>query len=114
DDSNPSNAPAISGGNITFTQAVHPSDGQATGTIPASVPAGTNYGIRSDYHEASDDKWIYCFGNKFTITAATNGGNTATVATAAAAVTSATKTGGAAKTKFAAIIVAVAAALFTL
>ncbi|KAJ3204322.1 hypothetical protein HDU82_005921, partial [Entophlyctis luteolus] len=103
DDSVATNSPTVSGGNLTFTSPVHPKDAQATGTISASIPAGTSYSIRSDYYEKSDSKWFYCFGNKFTITSASDSGSTAAVASAT---TSTVKTSGAPTIKAAVAFVA--------
>ncbi|ORY35269.1 hypothetical protein BCR33DRAFT_722599 [Rhizoclosmatium globosum] len=65
DATNSANAQLVA--ELVFPKPVNVADGTATAVIPASVPAGTAYGIRSTYKDTS--KWSYCYSPKFTINA---------------------------------------------
>ncbi|KAJ3202060.1 hypothetical protein HDU82_007647 [Entophlyctis luteolus] len=99
------NVQVVSGG--TLSSAAEVSSGQLATTMPTAVPSGNKFTVRSSYHDATANKWIYCFGNTFAVT----GGSSAAAATAANTASTKTATASGSSGKQSAMAGAAAALL---
>ncbi|KAI9343225.1 hypothetical protein BDR26DRAFT_1006464 [Obelidium mucronatum] len=79
DASIPTNVQSISAGQLTFAQPPVVSSLKTTATVPSGLTAGTKYTIKSSYSDALSNKWVFCFGNTFTVSGGTGSVANATV-----------------------------------